>query len=24
VRGVSLIEPSLDEIYLNYVSEAEN
>jgi ABC-2 type transport system ATP-binding protein len=24
VRGVSLLEPSLDEIYLNYVSEAEN
>ena len=24
VRGISLIEPSLDEIYLNYVSEAEN
>ena len=24
VRGVSLFEPSLDEIYLNYVSEAEN
>jgi ABC-2 type transport system ATP-binding protein len=24
VRGVSVIEPSLDEIYFNYVSEAEN
>jgi ABC-2 type transport system ATP-binding protein len=24
VRGISLIEPSLDEIYLNYVLEAEN
>ncbi len=24
IRGVSLLEPSLDEIYLNYVSEAEN
>ena len=24
VRGISLLEPSLDEIYLNYVSEAEN
>jgi ABC-2 type transport system ATP-binding protein len=24
VRGVNLIEPSLDEIYLKYVSEAEN
>jgi ABC-2 type transport system ATP-binding protein len=24
VRGVSLLEPSLDDIYLNYVSEAEN
>ncbi len=24
VRGVSLLEPSLDEIYLNYVSETEN
>jgi ABC-2 type transport system ATP-binding protein len=24
VRGISLLEPSLDEIYLNYVSEADN
>jgi len=24
VRGVTLLEPSLDEIYFNYVSEAEN
>ena len=24
VRGVTLLEPSLDEIYLKYVSEAEN
>jgi ABC-2 type transport system ATP-binding protein len=24
VRGIALLEPSLDEIYLNYVSEAEN
>jgi ABC-2 type transport system ATP-binding protein len=24
VRGVTLLEPSLDEIYLNYVQEAEN
>ena len=24
VRGITLLEPSLDEIYLNYVQEAEN
>ncbi len=24
VRGVTLLDPSLDEIYLKYVSEAEN
>jgi ABC-2 type transport system ATP-binding protein len=24
IRGVTLLEPSLDEIYLNYVQEAEN
>jgi ABC-2 type transport system ATP-binding protein len=24
VRGISVLEPSLDEIYLNYVSEADN
>jgi ABC-2 type transport system ATP-binding protein len=24
VRGISLLKPSLDEIYLNYVSEADN
>jgi len=24
VRGIALLEPSLDEIYLNYVQEAEN
>jgi hypothetical protein len=24
VRGVTLLEPSLDEIYFNYISEAEN
>jgi ABC-2 type transport system ATP-binding protein len=24
IRGVTLLEPSLDEIYLNYVSETEN
>ena len=24
VRGIALLEPSLDEIYLNYVSEADN
>ena len=24
VRGVWLMEPSLDQIYFNYVSEAEN
>ncbi len=24
IRGITLLQPSLDEIYLNYVSEAEN